>query len=131
MGGGWAIVPALNVIMGCPLKVAAAVSMTGLGMGSCVSVWPYFKAGAMIPIVIAPLLVGQVVGGVLGAQVLIGMKAAIVRFILIGVLLFTSFGLFTKGLALLGVVELPLWSRLGFMGVCIVLVFYLIAKSKE
>ena len=131
MGGGWAVVPALNVIMGCPLKVAAAVSMTGLGMGSCVSVWPYFKAGAMIPIVIAPLLVGQIVGGVLGAQVLIGMKAAIVRFILIGVLLFTSFGLFTKGLALLGVVELPLWSRLGFMGVCIVLVFYLIAKSKE
>jgi uncharacterized membrane protein YfcA len=131
MGGGWAIVPALNVIMGAPLKVAAAVSMTGLGMGSCVSVWPYFKAGAMIPIVIAPLLVGQVVGGVLGAQVLIGMKAAFVRFILIGVLLFTAFGLFTKSLALLGVVDLPLWSRLGFMGVCIALVFYLIAKDRS
>ncbi len=131
MGGGWAVVPALNVIMGAPLKVAAAVSMTGLGMGSCVSVWPYFKAGAMIPIVIAPLLVGQVVGGVLGAQVLIGMRAAIVRFILIGVLLFTSFGLFTKGLALLGVVELPIWIRLGFMVVCFVLVFYLIAKDRR
>lgn len=130
MGGGWAIVPALNVIMGCPLKVAAAVSMTGLGMGSCVSVWPYFKAGAMIPIVIAPLLVGQIVGGVLGAQVLIGMKAAFVRFILIGVLLFTAFGLFTKSLSLLGVLTLPIWIRMGFMGVCIGLVFYLMAKDK-
>jgi len=129
MGGGWAVVPALNVIMGAPLKVAAAVSMTGLGMGSCVSVWPYFIAGAMIPIVIAPLLVGQVLGGVLGAQVLIGMRAVFVRFILIGTLLFTSFGLLTKGLELLGVLTLPLWVRLGFMGVCVGLVIYLIAKD--
>jgi len=129
MGGGWAVVPALNVIMGCPLKVAAAVSMTGLGMGSCVSVWPYFIAGAMIPIVIAPLLVGQVLGGVLGAQVLIGMRAVFVRFILIGTLLFTSFGLFTKGLELLGILALPLWVRLGFMGVCVGLVIFLIAKD--
>jgi uncharacterized membrane protein YfcA len=129
MGGGWAVVPALNVIMGCPLKVAAAVSMTGLGMGSCVSVWPYFKAGAMIPIVIAPLLVGQVLGGVLGAQVLIGMRAVFVRFILIGTLLFTSFGLFTKGLDLLGVLKLPVSIRLGFMVVCVGLVLYLIGKD--
>lgn len=129
MGGGWAVVPALNVIMGCPLKVAAAVSMTGLGMGSCVSVWPYFIAGAMIPIVIAPLLVGQVLGGVLGAQVLIGMRAVFVRFILIGTLLFTSFGLFTKGLDLLGVLSLPTWIRLGFMVVCVGLVFVLIGKD--
>jgi hypothetical protein len=129
MGGGWAVVPALNVIMGCPLKVAAAVSMTGLGMGSCVSVWPYFIAGAMIPIVIAPLLVGQVLGGVLGAQVLIGMRAVFVRFILIGTLLFTSFGLLTKGLELLGILALPLWIRLGFMGVCVGLVIFLIAKD--
>jgi uncharacterized membrane protein YfcA len=129
MGGGWAVVPALNVIMGCPLKVAAAVSMTGLGMGSCVSVWPYFIAGAMIPIVIAPLLVGQVLGGVLGAQVLIGMRAVFVRFILIGTLLFTSFGLFTKGLELLGILALPLSVRLGFMGVCVGLVIFLIAKD--
>lgn len=129
MGGGWAVVPALNVIMSCPLKVAAAVSMTGLGMGSCVSVWPYFLAGAMIPIVIAPLLAGQVVGGVLGAQVLIGMRAAFVRFILIGALLFTAFGLFTKGAELLGWFKWPVQVRLGFMLVCLGLVIYLIGKD--
>jgi uncharacterized membrane protein YfcA len=129
MGGGWAVVPAINVIMGAPLKVAAAVSMTGLGIGSCVSVWPYFIAGAMIPIVIAPLLVGQVIGGLLGAQVLIGMRAVFVRFILIGTLLFTSFGLLTKGLELLGVLTLPVSLRLGFMVFCIGLIVYLIAKD--
>jgi hypothetical protein len=83
----------------------------------------------MIPIVIAPLLVGQVLGGVLGAQVLIGMRAVFVRFILIGTLLFTSFGLLTKGLDLLGVLKLPVSIRLGFMVVCIGLVLYLIGKD--
>ncbi len=129
MGAGWALVPALNIIMGAPLKVAAAASMSMLGMGDCIAVWPYFLVGAMIPVVIAPLLVGQVVGGVLGAYVLIGMRAIFVRFILIGVLLFTSFGLFTKGASLLGWFSLPLWVRLGWMLVCAALVFYLIGKD--
>lgn len=129
MGAGWAIVPTLNIIMCAPIKVAAAVSMSMLGMGDCIAVWPYFLAGAMIPVVIAPLLVGQVVGGVLGAYVLIGMRAVFVRFILIGILLFTSFGLFTKGASLLGWFTLPLWVRLGWMVVCAAVVLYLIGRE--
>lgn len=131
MGAGWAIVPAMNVIMGAPLKVAAAASMSMLGMGDCIAVWPYFLAGTMIPIVIAPLLVGQVIGGVLGAYVLIGMRAIFVRFILIGVLLFTSFGLFTKGADLLGWFTVPLWFRLGWILVCTGVVFYLLVRRHK
>jgi len=130
MGGGWAVVPALNVIMGCPLKVAAAVSMTGLGMGSCASVWPYFRAGAMIPIVVAPLFAGQVVGGIIGSYVLIGIRAVFVRYILIGTLLFTSFGLFTKGTQLLGWFTLPTWVRLGWALVCVGVVIWLFKRGK-
>ena len=129
MGAGWAIVPALNVIMAAPLKVAAAASMSALGVASCVSVWPYFIAGAMIPIVIAPLLVGQVLGGILGSYVMIGMRAIFVRFILIGILLFTSFGLFTKGTELLGLFKLSIWVRLGWLLVCAAVVLYLMAKD--
>ncbi|HHX77979.1 MAG TPA: sulfite exporter TauE/SafE family protein, partial [Firmicutes bacterium] len=40
MGGGWAIVPVESLVVGMPLKVAAANSGIILGMGSCVSVWP-------------------------------------------------------------------------------------------
>jgi uncharacterized membrane protein YfcA len=129
MGGGWALVPAMNVVMGAPLKVAAAASMSMLGVGDCIAVWPYFLAGAMIPLIIAPLLAGQVVGGILGAYVLVGMRAIFVRFILIGILLFTFFGLFTKGTALLGWFSLPLWVRLGWILVCAAVVFYLIGKE--
>lgn len=116
--------------MGAPLKIAASASMTMLGMGDCIAVWPYFIEGAMIPLVVAPLMAGQVVGGILGAYVLIGMRAAFIRFLLIGVLFFTAFGLFTKGADLLGWFKTPLWIRLRFGLVCVGIVLALIKRGK-
>jgi uncharacterized membrane protein YfcA len=129
MGGGWAMTPAVNAIMGAPLKVAAGTSMGILGMGDCIAVWPYFLAGAMIPLITAPLLAGQVVGGLIGAYVMIGIKAMFVRFILIGVLMMSCFGLITKGCSLLGWFSLPPWVRLGFGIPCALFVFYLIGRE--
>ena len=48
LGAGWAIVPVMNLIMAVPLKVAAACSGNLIGMGDCISVWPYIFAGAVI-----------------------------------------------------------------------------------
>ena len=104
LGAGWAIVPALNLIMAVPLKVAAACSGVLLGMGDCVAVWPYLLSGAIIPLFAAPWLVGQVLGGLVGAYILLRIKAGFVRILLIGVMFFTSFGLVTKGLNILGVI---------------------------
>lgn len=98
LGAGWAIVPALNMVMAVPLKVAAACSGVLLGMGDCVALWPYLLAGAIIPLFAAPWLVGQVLGGLVGAYVLMRIKAGFIRTILIGIMFFTSFGLVTKGL---------------------------------
>jgi uncharacterized membrane protein YfcA len=110
LGAGWAIVPAQNVIMAVPLKVAAANSGVLLGMGDCIGVWPYLLMGAIIPVFAAPWLVGQVLGGLLGSLVLIRVKAGFVRFLLIGFMFFACFGLLAKGLNMLGVVgELPVW----------------------
>jgi uncharacterized membrane protein YfcA len=110
LGAGWAIVPAQNVIMAVPLKVAAANSGVLLGMGDCIAVWPYLLMGAIIPLFAAPWLVGQVLGGLLGALILIRVKAGFVRFLLIGFMFFACFGLLTKGLGMLGVIgNVPLW----------------------
>ena len=110
LGAGWAIVPAQNVIMAVPLKVAAANSGVLLGMGDCIAVWPYLLMGAIIPLFAAPWLVGQVLGGLLGALILIRVKAGFVRFLLIGFMFFACFGLLTKGLGMLGVIgDVPLW----------------------
>ncbi len=109
MGGGWAAVPAMNMVMCVPLKVAAACSGVLLGMGDCIAVWPYLLKGAIIPLFAAPWLVGQVLGGITGAHLLIKIKAGFVRFILIGLLFFTSFALITKGLTKLDVIgEVPI-----------------------
>jgi len=102
LGAGWAIVPAQNLIMAVPLKVAAANSGVLLGMGDCIAVWPYLLVGAIIPIFAAPWLVGQVLGGLLGALILIRVKAGFVRYLLIGFMFFACFGLLTKGLNMLG-----------------------------
>jgi uncharacterized membrane protein YfcA len=103
MGGGWAITPALNLGMGLPLKLAAANSGLILGIGSCVSVWPYAFAGGIIPFFVLPWLSGQVIGGFIGSYVLARIKVQAIRFVLIGIMFFTSFGLVSKGLELLKV----------------------------
>ncbi|MEJ2717194.1 MAG: sulfite exporter TauE/SafE family protein [Deltaproteobacteria bacterium] len=108
LGAGWAIVPAQNLVMAVPLKVAAANSGVLLGMGDCVAVWPYLLMGAMIPLFVAPWLVGQVIGGIVGALILIRVKAGFVRLILIGIMFFTTYGLIARGLNTLGVIgEVP------------------------
>jgi uncharacterized membrane protein YfcA len=99
MGAGWAITPVQNLGLGVPLKVAAANSGIILGMVDCVAVWPYMLAGGIIPLFVLPWLSGQVVGGYLGALALVKAKVTVVRFILIGIMVFTSFGLITDGLA--------------------------------
>jgi len=104
LGAGWAIVPVQNLVMAVPLKVAAANSGVLLGMGDCIAVWPYLLSGAIIPLFAAPWLVGQVLGGIVGAKLLSGVKAGLVRIILIGIMFFTSFGLLTKGLTVLGAI---------------------------
>jgi len=119
LGAGWAIVPAMNLIMRVPLKVASACSGILIGMGDCISVWPYLLAGAVIPLFAAPWLVGQVVGGLIGAHVLIRVKAKFVRFILIGIMFFSSFGLITRGLEILGYIP-------GISGVVHIAVFLII-----
>jgi len=126
LGAGWAIVPAQNLIMAVPLKVAAANSGVLLGMGDCIAVWPYLLMGAIIPIFAAPWLVGQVLGGLLGALILIRVKAGFVRYLLIGFMFFACFGLLTKGLNMLGAIgEIPIWIT----GAVFILIFAAVIRS--
>ena len=126
LGAGWAIVPAQNLIMAVPLKVAAANSGVLLGMGDCIAVWPYLLMGAIIPVFAAPWLVGQVLGGLLGALILIRIQAGFVRFLLIGFMFFACFGLLTRGLNMLGVIgEVPIWVT----GVVFISIFGLVIRS--
>lgn len=130
LGAGWAIVPAQNLIMAVPLKVAAANSGVLLGMGDCIGVWPYLLMGAIIPVFAAPWLVGQVLGGLLGALILIRVKAGFVRYLLIGFMFFACFGLLTKGLNMLGVIgKVPIWVNGAVFVIIFAAVIYTIFKA--
>ena len=132
LGAGWAIVPAQNLIMAVPLKVAAANSGVLLGMGDCIGVWPYLLMGAIIPVFAAPWLVGQVLGGLLGAMILIRVKAGFVRYLLIGFMFFACFGLLTKGLNMLGVIPaVPVWLTGTVFVVIFVVIINLIFKHMK
>ncbi|MEM4248055.1 MAG: sulfite exporter TauE/SafE family protein, partial [Candidatus Nanoarchaeia archaeon] len=110
LGGGWAIVPVQNLVMSIPLKVACANSGVLIGIGDCVAIWPYQRSGALIPIFVAPWLIGQVFGGIIGANYLSSFKASKIRYILIGIMSFTSFSLFVKGLLILKFIKSVHWA---------------------
>jgi hypothetical protein len=98
LGGGWAVVPVLNLVMAVPLKVSAASSGVLLAMGNAAAIWPYINAGALIGLVAAPWMLGQVIGGIIGAHILVSIKAGFVRNLLIILLLLTSVKLMVRGL---------------------------------
>jgi len=109
LGGGWAVVPVLNFVMAVPLKVSAACSGVLLAIGNAAAIWPYILFGALIPLFAAPWMLGQVVGGIIGATILARVKAAFVRYILIGILFLTSIKLNVRGIEGLFGIDLPIF----------------------
>ncbi len=134
MGGGWAITPTLNMAMGLPLKLAAANSHIILGIGSCVSIWPYVNAGSIIPLFVLPWLSGQVIGGFIASHIFAKIRVKVVRLILIGIMVFTAFTLITKGLNILQIMgEVPALAQVIIFTVilaCVIAVL-IISNQKE
>ena len=132
IGAGWAITPVQNLGLGVPLKTALANSNIILGMSSGIGVWPYVLAGGIIPLFVLPWLSGQVTGGYLGALMLVKVKVAVVRFILIGIMIFTSFSLITDGLARLRLIpRVPGSVSLIVLLFVMALVVFLLFRSKK
>ena len=107
LGGGWAVVPVFNLLMAIPMKVAAAASGVLLAIGNAAAIWPYIVAGALIPLFAVPWMLGQVIGGIVGAHVLTGVKAGFVRRVLIVLMLLASVRLLSRGVEGVFGVDIP------------------------
>ena len=81
LGGGAFLTATLNLVMGTPLKVAAANSGVLLSIGNGTAIWTYIMYGSLIAIFAAPWMLGQVVGGILGAHLLIRIRASFIRYV--------------------------------------------------
>ncbi len=98
LGAGWANVPVLSLLMGVPLRVAAATSGLVLSMTSPAAL-VYLGHGAMLPAVVVPAVMGVMLGAAAGVRLLRCMPAAALRRLVLAVLLLAGLRALARGLA--------------------------------
>ncbi|MCC6211566.1 MAG: sulfite exporter TauE/SafE family protein [Burkholderiales bacterium] len=97
LGAGWANVPALNLLLGAPLKVSVATSGLMLSIVDTSAAWVYIHRGAVLPMLTVPSIVGVMLGANLGARLLRVTRAEIIRAIVIGLLTAAGLRALLKG----------------------------------
>lgn len=100
LGAGWANVPALNLIMGVPLKVSVATSKFLLSITDTSAAWIYMNRGCVIPLIAVPSIVGLMLGSLVGVRLLAIAKPKFIRYMVIFVLFFAGLKAIDKGLGL-------------------------------
>ena len=98
LGAGWANVPAFNLLMGAPLKLAVGSSGLLLSVVDTSAAWIYLNRGAVLPIIVAPSIIGVMLGAKLGARLLRTARPELVRRIVIALLLIAGGRALLKGL---------------------------------
>jgi uncharacterized membrane protein YfcA len=100
LGAGWANVPALNLLMGAPLKLSVGTSGFVLSVIDTSAAWVYINRGAVLPVLVAPSIVGVMLGAKIGGRLLRVVHASTVRKIVIGLLLVAGARALLKGLGI-------------------------------
>jgi len=98
LGAGWAMVPALNLVMLAPLKVAAASSKVLIGIGDTAAIWQYIMDGGIFVNFAVPCVIGLVIGTLIGARIMIRVKAGFIRYLIIGIMVFSGIKLAWDGI---------------------------------
>ncbi|MFN0184273.1 MAG: sulfite exporter TauE/SafE family protein [Aquabacterium sp.] len=98
LGAGWANVPALNLLMGVPLKLSAGTSGLILSLVDSSAAWVYLNQGAILPLLVVPSVLGVMLGAKIGAGLLQRWDAQLIRQLVIGTLLFAGLRALLKGL---------------------------------
>lgn len=83
LGAGWANVPALNLLLGAPLKVSVGTSILIIAINGSASSWVYLNQGAVLPVIAVPSAAGMMLGTRLGARLLSRTRPAAIRWIVI------------------------------------------------
>ena len=100
LGAGFANVPALNLLMAAPLKVAVGSSGLIISIINSSAAWVYINRGAVLPLLAVPSMLGIILGSRIGARLLRTMPAALVRRIVIAVMLVAGGRALLRGLGL-------------------------------
>jgi uncharacterized membrane protein YfcA len=97
LGAGWANVPALNLLMGVPLKLAVGTSGFLLLSGAASASWVYLERGAVLPMIAVPSIVGVMLGAKVGVRLLHSASPRLVRRMVLGLLVLAGARALLKG----------------------------------
>jgi len=100
LGAGWANVPVFNLMMGLPLKLSVGTSGFLLSVIDTSAAWIYLNRGAVLPMLVAPSIIGVMLGAKIGARLLRVAPAGTVRRIVLALLLLAGARALLKGLGL-------------------------------
>jgi uncharacterized membrane protein YfcA len=98
LGAGWANVPALNLIMGAPLKLSVASSSFLLSITDSAAAWIYLNRGCVIPLMVVPSLLGIMLGSFIGVRLVRVARPALIRWLVIALLLVSGLRALYDGL---------------------------------
>ncbi len=98
LGAGWANVPVLNLLMGAPLKISVATSKFLLSITDTSAAWIYMNQGAVLPMMVAPSIIGIMLGSIVGVKILARAKPKAIKWMVIALLLFAGLRALLKGL---------------------------------
>ena len=102
LGAGFANVPALNLLMAAPLKVAVGSSGLLISVINSSAAWVYLHRGALLPLVVVPSILGVMLGSRIGARLLDVTPAPVIRRLVIVVMLLAGARALSRGLGIWG-----------------------------
>jgi len=101
LGAGWAMVPVFNLVMLAPLKVAATCSKVLISIGDTAAIWTYIAGGGMFALFAVPCMIGLIGGTLIGARIMLKIKAGFVRWLIIVIMFFAGIRLLMKAAKML------------------------------
>ena len=100
LGAGWANVPALNLLMGAPLKLAVGSSGLVISLSNSSAAWVYIQSGAVLPLLAVPSILGVMLGSRIGARMLLVARTATIRRVICGVMVLAGIRSLLRGLGI-------------------------------
>jgi hypothetical protein len=100
LGAGWANVPVFNLLMGAPLKLSVGTSGLLLSVVDSSAAWVYLNRGAVLPMLVAPSIIGVMLGAKVGVRMLRVAPASAIRTTVLTLLTVAGSRALLKGLGI-------------------------------
>lgn len=99
IGGGLFKVPAMDQVMKIPFKASTATSNFMIGVTAASGAVVYFARGDVKPLIAGPVVLGVLFGAIMGARLMVRLKASTIRKLFIPVIIYTALVMLYRGIA--------------------------------